>query len=90
MVTDSWPTCHEFEPSTAEDSAREEAMHIKSVEASLFIGATETSRNITPRVIERYRNGASRETEAAKGEILMFTKKQKMFGKKKTKKEERG
>ncbi|GFS59920.1 hypothetical protein TNCV_3957191 [Trichonephila clavipes] len=31
-VTDSWPACHEFEPSTAEDTPCKGAMHVKSVE----------------------------------------------------------
>ncbi|GFV18986.1 hypothetical protein TNCV_4758711 [Trichonephila clavipes] len=29
-VTDSWPACHEFEPSTAEDPPCKGAMHVKS------------------------------------------------------------
>ncbi|GFW41247.1 hypothetical protein TNCV_1002401 [Trichonephila clavipes] len=33
-VTDSWPECHEFEPSTAEDPPCMEAMHVKSVVSS--------------------------------------------------------
>ncbi|GFV71068.1 hypothetical protein TNCV_3703901 [Trichonephila clavipes] len=32
-VTDSWQACHEFEPSSAEDSPCREAMHLKSVES---------------------------------------------------------
>ncbi|GFW30934.1 hypothetical protein TNCV_2940341 [Trichonephila clavipes] len=32
-VTNSWPTCYEFEPSTAEDPPCREAMPIESVEA---------------------------------------------------------
>ncbi|GFY04429.1 uncharacterized protein TNCV_4415171 [Trichonephila clavipes] len=33
-VTDSWSTCHEFEPNTAEDPPCRGAMHVKSVESS--------------------------------------------------------
>ncbi|GFX78609.1 hypothetical protein TNCV_30491 [Trichonephila clavipes] len=33
VVTDSWPACHEFEPSTTEDLPYREARHVKSVEA---------------------------------------------------------
>ncbi|GFT42328.1 hypothetical protein TNCV_1786301 [Trichonephila clavipes] len=32
-VTDSWPACHEFESSTAEDLPYMGAVHVKSVEA---------------------------------------------------------
>ncbi|GFV68162.1 hypothetical protein TNCV_1874441 [Trichonephila clavipes] len=32
-VTDSWPACHEFEPSTTKDSPCRGATHVKSVEA---------------------------------------------------------
>ncbi|GFV10241.1 hypothetical protein TNCV_3661931 [Trichonephila clavipes] len=32
-VTVSWPACHEFEPSAAEDPMSRGAMHVKSVEA---------------------------------------------------------
>ncbi|GFY14591.1 hypothetical protein TNCV_4827951 [Trichonephila clavipes] len=32
-VTDSWPTCHEFKPSSSEDPPCRVAMHVKSVEA---------------------------------------------------------
>ncbi|GFV69813.1 hypothetical protein TNCV_3247631 [Trichonephila clavipes] len=34
QVTDSWPACHEFKPSTAEDPSFRGAMHLKSVESS--------------------------------------------------------
>ncbi|GFT59361.1 hypothetical protein TNCV_1709031 [Trichonephila clavipes] len=30
-ITDSWPVCHKFEPSTAEDPSLTGAMHIKFV-----------------------------------------------------------
>ncbi|GFW43593.1 hypothetical protein TNCV_4769451 [Trichonephila clavipes] len=33
-VTDLWPTCDEFEPSTAEDPPCSGAMHVKSVDSS--------------------------------------------------------
>ncbi|GFW04359.1 sodium channel protein para [Trichonephila clavipes] len=52
-VTDSWPACHEFEPSAPEDLPCMEVMHIKSVDSSnvlplvhtfltlnLFVGVT--------------------------------------------------
>ncbi|GFV84613.1 hypothetical protein TNCV_2482271 [Trichonephila clavipes] len=32
-VMNSWPACHEFEPSTAEDPQCREAMHEKSIDA---------------------------------------------------------
>ncbi|GFW73647.1 hypothetical protein TNCV_1541021 [Trichonephila clavipes] len=32
-VADSWPVCHEFEPSTAEDPSCWGAMHVKSGDA---------------------------------------------------------
>ncbi|GFV45034.1 hypothetical protein TNCV_907811 [Trichonephila clavipes] len=32
-ITDSWPACHDFEPSTAEDTPCRGAVHIKSVDA---------------------------------------------------------
>ncbi|GFY27932.1 hypothetical protein TNCV_4562861 [Trichonephila clavipes] len=35
-VTDSWPVCHEFGSSTAEDSPCRALMHVKSVEAQMF------------------------------------------------------
>ncbi|GFU21363.1 hypothetical protein TNCV_2434771 [Trichonephila clavipes] len=31
---DSWPACHEFEPSANEDPSCREAMHVNSVESS--------------------------------------------------------
>ncbi|GFU91614.1 hypothetical protein TNCV_2543761 [Trichonephila clavipes] len=34
VVKDPWLTCHEFEPSTAEDPSCWGAMHVKSVESS--------------------------------------------------------
>ncbi|GFW18419.1 hypothetical protein TNCV_1184471 [Trichonephila clavipes] len=34
-VTDTWPACHEFEPSTTEDMSCREAMYVKSVEAQM-------------------------------------------------------
>ncbi|GFX39103.1 hypothetical protein TNCV_359171 [Trichonephila clavipes] len=35
-VTDSWLTCHEFEPNTAEDQMCRGTMHVKSAEAQKF------------------------------------------------------
>ncbi|GFY20820.1 hypothetical protein TNCV_1120541 [Trichonephila clavipes] len=32
-VTDSWPGCHEFEPSIAEDLPCRRALHVKSIES---------------------------------------------------------
>ncbi|GFW37725.1 hypothetical protein TNCV_4629301 [Trichonephila clavipes] len=34
VVKDSWLSCHEFEPNTAEDPPRREAIHVKSVASS--------------------------------------------------------
>ncbi|GFX52054.1 hypothetical protein TNCV_4653831 [Trichonephila clavipes] len=33
-VTDSWPACHDFEPSTPKDAPCRVAMHFKSAESS--------------------------------------------------------
>ncbi|GFV74327.1 hypothetical protein TNCV_5127701 [Trichonephila clavipes] len=33
---DSWPTCHEFKPSTAEDPPYRGTMHVKSIEAQTY------------------------------------------------------
>ncbi|GFV19138.1 hypothetical protein TNCV_3223561 [Trichonephila clavipes] len=39
-VTDSWPACHQFQPSTAEDPPCRGAMHVKSVKSSNILNIT--------------------------------------------------
>ncbi|GFV85880.1 hypothetical protein TNCV_1421851 [Trichonephila clavipes] len=48
---DSWPECHEFEPSTAEDRSSTGVMFVKSVEAptsSLWCDVEVVSPSIIP------------------------------------------